>query len=127
MFKFLIDECLSPSLASRAHSLGMDAIHVTWVNKKGYPDYALAPYAIGGDYVLVTNNGVDFKPIYRALDLHPGLIVIIPSVPKADQWRLFVCVVERLSEERDIVNKLVEIDIDSNITIENFPPLSLNL
>lgn len=82
MLKFLIDECLSPVLAGRARQRGYEAFHVNWLQKSGYKDYALMPYVLGGDYVFVTNNGVDFKTLYNALEVHPGLVVLLDALSR---------------------------------------------
>ena len=121
MLKFLVDECLTPDIALQAIALGIDASHVHWFNRCGYRDQALMPLVIGSDYIFVTNNGVDFRPIYRSLDLHPGLIVILPSVPREKQVQLFLTVLARLQQEPDTVNKLIEIDVHGTVTICEFP------
>ena len=126
MHRFLIDECLSPELATEAKARGFHALHVNWANMSGYRDEVVAVYAMGGDYIFVTNNGVDFRPIYRLLEMHVGLVVIIPSLKKPGQLRLFNQIMDRLESERDIVNKLVEIDETGVITIADWPPLLSN-
>jgi predicted nuclease of predicted toxin-antitoxin system len=127
MLKFLIDECLSPKLAGLARELGYDATHVNWVNLHRTRDDLIAVYAVMMDYVLVTNNGSDYKPIYRSLDVHPGLVIILPSIRRVDQLALFEAVVGRLEGEPDVVNKLIEVDMHTNITITDFPPFQSNI
>lgn len=127
MFNFLIDECVSPELASKAKERGHNAFHVTWLQLEGYRDNALSLYAMGSDAIIVTNNGVDFRPIYRAMDVHPGLVVIIPSCKKALQLSLFDRVLDRLEAERDTVNKLIEVMLDGTVTVEDFPPFRDNI
>ena len=127
MLKFLIDECLSPELAGFARELEYDATHVNWVNLHRTRDDLIAIYAVSMDYVLVTNNGSDFKPIYRSLDVHPGLVIVLPSVRRVDQLAMFEIVIKRLVSERDIVNKLIEVDRDATITISDFPLLQDNI
>ena len=83
MFKFLIDECLTPRLASYARSEGYEAFHVDWLDLNGYSDRALMPIIIGSDFIFVTNNAVDFRPLYRSVDLHAGLVFILPAITVA--------------------------------------------
>ena len=127
MFNFLIDECVSPSLASLAKERGHHAFHVTWLHLEGYRDTALATFAMGEDAIIVTNNGVDFRPIYRALDIHPGLVVIVPSCKRAEQLRLFGFVLDRLETERDTINKLIEVDLLGTVSITDFPTFRENI
>lgn len=127
MFKFLIDECLSPDLAALARASGHHAMHVNWVNLEGLRDQIVAVYAVADDYIMVTNNGMDFRPIYRALDVHPGLVVILPSVRKADQLRLFELVLASVAGKTDLINKLVEIDIHGMIQVSDLPPHTTNM
>ncbi|HEX8447130.1 MAG TPA: DUF5615 family PIN-like protein [Sphingomonas sp.] len=127
MLRFLIDECLSPAIALKAISLEIEATHLNWFNQAGYRDQSLIPLVLQGDYIFVTNNGVDFRPIYRSMDIHPALIVILPSVPKVKQVDLFLVVLDCLQREPDTINKLIEIDADGVITIADFPPFRDNL
>ena len=127
MLKFLIDECLSPQLAGLAHELGHAATHVNWLQLDGERDQVIAVYAVAADHILVTNNGVDFRPIYRALDVHPGLVVILPSLRRIEQIGLFEAVIRRLEAEQDLINKLVEIDAAGVISVTDLPPNRHNL
>ena len=126
MLKFLIDECLSPLLAGRARRRGFDAFHVNWLEKGGYPDHALMPYSLAGDYVFVTNNGVDFRPLYNALELHPGLVIVLDARSRERQIAMFMAVLDALEKWPDTVNKLIEVDGNSNITISDFPAIRQN-
>lgn len=73
--KFLVDECLSPDLAQLARDRGFpESTHVTWLGLTSRPDHAVARRAVEGDYILVTHNTVDFRPLYRREGLHLGFI-----------------------------------------------------
>lgn len=127
MYRFLFDECMSPELAGVARNRGYHALHVNWANLNARRDQHVALYAMGGDYVFVTNNGVDFRPIYRSFDIHPGLIIIVPSARRTKQIEMFEKVLERLEAEKDIINKLIEITGDGIITVSEFPPVHGNI
>jgi predicted nuclease of predicted toxin-antitoxin system len=127
MHKFLIDECLSPQLAGVAREYGCFALHVNWLSRSGYSDRSHAAFALAEEMILVTNDGADYSAIYRAIDLHPGLVVILPVVKRPIQQSLFRAVVERLVMERDVINKLIEIDEEGAITISEFPPFRDNI
>ena len=73
--KFLIDECLSPSLATIARSRGFgQSTHVTWLGLRSRQDWALVRRAIRDGYVLVTNDRADFTALIERHRRHPGLI-----------------------------------------------------
>ena len=84
--KFLIDECLSPQLATHAIQAGYgESSHVVWLDAAGWPDWKLMPLILDGDWTFVTKNSVDFrgpakapgtKGEYRRADLHAGLICL---------------------------------------------------
>lgn len=119
--RFLIDECLSPELAEVALNAGYEGAHVGHRGLLRTPDPQIARYCVHNDLIVVTNNARDFRAIYAALPLHPGLVVVLPAVRVAPQRRLFELVVKRLEREPDLVNKLLEIDLLGVITIVDFP------
>jgi len=124
--RFLIDECLSIDLISVAGQAGHEAQHVARVGKAGWKDWNVLRYASDGDFVLVTNNASDFRRLYAAQPLHAGLVIIIPSVGRLDQRRLFRGVLDeltRLGEEP--VNRVLEVDIDGDdmtFSLYDLPP-----
>lgn len=73
-------------------------------------------------WFFVTNNRKDFLAIYRRMELHPGLIVIVPSVSYTAQQDLFAAVVERLRSQPDLTSSLVEIDVSGEIILSELPP-----
>jgi predicted nuclease of predicted toxin-antitoxin system len=78
--RFLIDECLHESLAALAHEAGFEASHVNHVGLSGQPDWALAERIARDEFTFVTNNRTDFLQLFGKMELHPGLIVLIPNV-----------------------------------------------
>lgn len=70
---------------------------------------------------MVTNNFRDFRAIYQRLEVHPGLVVILPSVPGPAQQRLFDLALDRLCELSDAVNTLVQVDEDGQVTVSDLP------
>ncbi|MDB5399105.1 MAG: hypothetical protein JWQ55_1123 [Rhodopila sp.] len=89
MDPILIDECLSPTLASVAQARGLVAMHVAWLNLEGVDDWDVASLAAERNYVVVTNNRRDFMRLYVELEVHNGLIIIVPAALRAEQRRLF--------------------------------------
>jgi predicted nuclease of predicted toxin-antitoxin system len=127
MFTFLIDECLSPLLAAAAQSHGHLGLHVNWVKLAGKTDRVISAHAISEDWIVVTNNGIDYRALYRAMEVHPGLIIILPSADREDQVRLFKAVLELIAGEQDMINKLIEINSDAEIIVSDFPPFRDNI
>lgn len=70
-FRFLFDECLSPELPAIAYSFGYEATHVRDIGRLGDADPALAVFAVSRDWVMVTNNRVDFMKLYKQFEIHP--------------------------------------------------------
>ena len=122
MHRFLIDECCSPSLASVADKRGFEATHVAYLDRLGYPDQSHAIRATAENWIFVTNNGADTRPIYRSLDLHCGLVIILPSVRRSRQRERFAAVLDRLESMPDTVNQLIEVDANASVTVTAWPP-----
>jgi predicted nuclease of predicted toxin-antitoxin system len=119
--EFLIDECLSPALVGEAQASGSEAHHLAHIGGAGSPDRQVVAHALVGDLVLVTNNVADFRRLYAAQDLHPGLVILIPNTDRETQVRLFRAVLARLGTMRDLVNKGLEVDLaDERITFVEY-------
>lgn len=112
--RFLIDECLTIDLVSIARQAGHEALHIARVGKAGWKDWNVARYAAEGDFVVVTNNASDFRRLYATQPLHAGLVLIIPSVNRVDQQRLFRGAVNELVRFGEPVNRVLEVDIEGD-------------
>jgi predicted nuclease of predicted toxin-antitoxin system len=106
--RFLIDECLHESLVGVAHAAGLEAIHVNHLGLSGKPDWELAERIVKDEFTFVTNNRVDFLQLVEKMDLHPGLIVLVPNVVPALQPTLLMGALHYLSG-RDLVNVVIEV------------------
>ena len=123
--RFLIDECLTQDLVALAHVRGHDATHIVFRSLQGTSDDDLMPIILNENFVFVTNNGKDFLSLYGNENLHPGLIIILPgSQGRVIQARLFEKVLDVIEPLSDIINKVVRVDINGNVTIEDYPPSS---
>lgn len=118
--RFLIDECLSPRLAEAAAGLA-EVVHVNFRGLAGQPDGAIARWCVEHDHVLVTNNGGDFRRHYAGVGLHPGLVILLPSVERDRQCRLFRTALPAIVTRPDLVNTLVEISLEGTLTIIDWP------
>ena len=73
--KFLIDECLSPTLATIARKRGFpQSTHVSWLGLRSRKDWLLVRRAIRDGYVLVTNDTADFTSLMEREHRHPGQV-----------------------------------------------------
>ena len=119
-YRFLFDECLTPDLVAAANGAGHAATHVNYLDRQGTADRVLAVIAVESDAVFVTNNGDDFRRIYRQFDLHPGLVVILPSVSTPRQIELFLTALDRLIAMPDCVNLLIEVDSNGEVSVSDW-------
>ena len=80
-----------------------------------------------GDFVVVTNNASDFRRLYATQPVHAGLIIIIPSVNRIGQQRLFLGALDELARFGEPVNRVLEVDIegdDVTFNLYDLPPAS---
>jgi predicted nuclease of predicted toxin-antitoxin system len=116
---FLIDENLTPDLAEMARQRGHHGLHVVWVGRRlrGRSDDVVARYALARDMVLVTNNLVDFRRIYRRRDLHPGIIFLSVTEPdimdREAQCAMFEAALESIEKDEPI-NEAVTVVLDED-------------
>lgn len=109
--RFLIDECLHESLVGLAHAAGFEATHVNHLGLSGQPDWALAERIVKDEFSFVTNNRVDFIHLFGEMDLHPGLVVLVPNVVPALQRALFEGAIQYLAG-RDLVDTVIEVRLE---------------
>lgn len=117
-----IDECLTLALVAKATSRGHIATHVVFMGMTGKKDWDLLPMLLEENYVLVTNNGEEFKRRYAKLEIHPGLIIIMPGgILKERQVELFDCVLDVVEKMDDLINKVLSVDNDGKVTLSDLP------
>ena len=112
--RFLIDECLHESLVGVAHAAGFDATHVNHLGLSGKPDWALAERISKDEFTFVTNNRADFIHLFGSMELHAGLIVLIPNVVPALQRALFAAALRYLAG-RDLVSTVIEVTLEGTV------------
>jgi hypothetical protein len=122
--KFLIDECLSPTLALLARERGyVESSHVTWLGKGGWKDWELKKVILGEDWTFVTRNSLDFRGPrsspgslgqYADVHLHAGLVCINgPEGMKARTEAALFGIVLELIGEKQMLNEVVEIKLSA--------------
>ena len=76
-------------LVGVAHGAGFEATHVNHLGLSGKPDWELAERIIQDEFTFVTNNRVDFIRLFAKMELHAGLVVIVPNLVPYIQRALF--------------------------------------
>ena len=119
--RFVIDECLSVTLPAVAHGHGYEAYHVVHRGLAGCRDDQLQDFVARLDAVLVTNNGSDFLRLYSTVEVHSGLIVVVPASPVERQQLLFRCALRYVEGRTDLVNRIVEIHSETDLREYEWP------
>lgn len=117
--RFLIDECLHPSLADVAHGAGHEAHHVNYLGLASTKDHDLMPVVLDGDFIFVTNNAADFRRLYRGQPLHAGLVIIVPQVSPSFQRQLFAATLDEISVDDGLLNEALEVLVEDGEVIFN--------
>src|SRR3954467_10719360 len=112
MNSFFDDECLTPELVAVANARGFAATHVVDLERDGTEDWVIAQLVLRRNDVLVTNNARHFLNIYARFDIHPGLVIILPSVDLDEQVRLFEIALDEIERREDIVNHVLSVERD---------------
>jgi len=119
--RFLIDECLSPSLSRLAHRRGFAADAVAWIGKAGWADRELMRFVETQDLTLVTNNSRDFRRLYANLPIHAGLVCLnAPTrlVRRTLIETLFDRALDAIEQRMDLLNTVIEADAITVTRIE---------
>jgi len=74
------------------------------------------------DWVLVTNNAVEFRGRYRQVALHPGVVFIVPNVRRPRQIELFEAALSDIEADPDLVNTALDVAFDgAEIVVRRYP------
>ena len=68
-------------------------------------------------WVLVTNNAVEFRSKYRAIEIHPGVIFLLPSVPRDQQLLLFEAALDEVAINPDLINQALDVQFSQDAKI----------
>jgi predicted nuclease of predicted toxin-antitoxin system len=119
--RFLIDECLTPELVAIANELGFEAHHVVYLGLSGRPDHLVFRHVAEGGYVFVTNDREDWCNILSRVDLHAGLVVIVPKCRREIQKRLFRAALEHVKASDGLLNRVLQIYASCVIEVFELP------
>ena len=120
--RFLIDENLSVRLPETAQRRGFEATHVIHLGLREWKDWNILEVVETNGWILVTNNAVEFRSRYRTIDLHPGVIFLVPSVRRRQQLLLFNAALDDLAIDPDLINQALDIAFseDGSITVRRY-------
>jgi predicted nuclease of predicted toxin-antitoxin system len=124
MDRFLIDECLNADLVALAKARGYDADYVPHIGKAGWQDWNLVPFAVDNDYIVVTLNRRDFLKQHATIEIHPGLVILIPQAPNnrgPHHAALFEKALDAYAAMNDdLVNKVMEVRADGSVHVRDW-------
>jgi predicted nuclease of predicted toxin-antitoxin system len=89
--KLWADACVTPTLEGVAHARGYEGTSNRQRGLLAALDPEIFRVVIDEDWVLITNNELDFRKLAAAEGLHPGLIILPQG--RADQQRASLHVV----------------------------------
>jgi hypothetical protein len=87
-------------------------MHVNHLGLRTEKDWDLLNVVAKGDWVLVTNNAIEFRGRYRRVELHPGVVFLVPAVRGAEQIKLFRAALDYVQQYPDLVNRALDVTFD---------------
>ena len=109
--RFLVDENLSVKLPEAAHQRGFEATHVVHLGLSEWTDWDILDVIDKHEWILVTNNAVEFRSRYRAIKIHPGVVFLLPSVRREQQLMLFKAALDDIAINPDMINQAIDVDL----------------
>ena len=88
-------------------------MHVNHLGLRTETDWELLRIVAEQDWVLVTNNAIEFRDRYRAIKIHPGVIFVLPAVRRAEQVRLFEAALNYVAVHPDMINHALDVALDN--------------
>ena len=77
----------------------------------GKPDWELADRIVKDEFAFVTNNRVDFIRLFGRMELHAGLIIIVPNAAPTIQRAMFEAAILYLAG-KELINVAIEVSLD---------------
>jgi hypothetical protein len=72
-------------------------------------DWGLLRKVTAEDWILVTNNALEFRKRYRQTEVHPGVIFLLPAIPRAQQIELFSAALDAIDQLPEMINAALEV------------------
>ncbi len=100
-------------------------MHVNHLGMRTETDWDLLRLVAAQDWVLVTNNAIEFRGRYRKIELHPGVVFRLPAVRREAQLRPFTAALDHMREHPDMVNTALDVTFDDGgspvVTVYRLP------
>jgi predicted nuclease of predicted toxin-antitoxin system len=96
-------------LPETAHARGYEATHVNYYGLRQWKDWDILKVAEEEGWVLVTNNAIEFRGRFHNLEVHPGVVFLIPAVARAQQIQLFSAALDVIDQFPDMVNIALDV------------------
>lgn len=120
--RLLIDENLSVAPQPVAHARGFECAHVAHRGFNTWKDWSLMEEVANSDWVLVTNNAGEFRGRFRRVELHPGVIFIVPNVRRLRQVELFQAALSDIEADPNLINTALDVAYDgADIVVTRYP------
>lgn len=107
--RFLVDENLSVLLPRTAHARGYEATHINHFGLRQAKDWDILKIVSRQDWILVTNNAFEFRGRYQRLEVHPGVVFLLPAVPRSQQIELFSAALDAIGRAPDMLNTALDV------------------
>ena len=120
--KLLIDEDLSPVVATALCADGIDACHVRDRKMLRAKDHGVLDKAFAEDRILVTANVDDFVRLARKRELHAGIVLIEDGSLYRDEQLAVVRAAVAFIQDNDMANRVLWVDLDGTMEFEDIPP-----
>ncbi len=122
--RLLLDENLSPRAALDLRTDGFDVVHLRERGGLGRSDGEVLDLAFDEDRVLVTANVGDFRKLAAAREVHCGIVLLANGGLRRDeQVEVLRRVLVALTNEPDLVNRALVVELDGGLRIEDLPTL----
>lgn len=83
--RFLLDEDVNPAVAEIARGLGLDAVSVHEIDRRGFPDEQQLRFSAAQGRIFLTRNRDDFIRLtvsfFQVGELHAGVLIVPHSLP----------------------------------------------
>jgi predicted nuclease of predicted toxin-antitoxin system len=109
-----VDENLSILLPEVAHARGYEATHINHYGLRKSKDWDILKVVAEEDWILITNNAFEFRGRYQKLEIHPGVVFLIPNVPRMQQIELFSAALDAIAEFPDVVNTAIDVAYEAD-------------
>ena len=121
--KLLLDENLSPSVAYTLRiEDSIDACHVRDRGMLGAEDPDVLELAFQEDRIAVTCNVDDFLQLARGAEVHAVIVLIERSGRNREQQLAIIRAAVGFIEGRDMVNRVLWVNLDGAMEFEDIPP-----